>query len=409
MADILDTVGGTGLAVFAGDERIEDAVILRIGGKIYDSWDEISISRSIETLASGFSISMADRWRQTVDVWPLTPGKQLRVNIGDKPVINGFIDTLNASVDETSRSLDISGRSKTADLVDCSAIGTAELKDVTLEDIAKHFATELFGIKVIVETDIGEKFKTWTINQGETVFETLHRAAKVRGVLLLTDTDGNLVITNRASNEAQLPSVSSLQASFDFVAAAASKLGIKSSGVDLIQGENVLSASVDYDLSDRFSDYLVVGQQPGSDEFSGAKANQVEAASKDTGVPRFRPMKTVAESNVDQKAAQKRANWEASLRAARSTDINVRVQGWLEKPGGELWEPNKLVRCEIPFIGIEGTLLIASVTYSKGADGTFTDLKLTRSDAYTPDLEELSDDNQVKSDGLGWLRKLVNK
>ncbi|MBW1784818.1 MAG: hypothetical protein JRL30_29250 [Deltaproteobacteria bacterium] len=404
MVDILDTVGGTGLAIFAGNEKLEDAVILRVDGKIYDSWEDVSISRSMENMSSSFSISMADRWREEADSWPLAPGKLLRVNIGDKPVINGYIDSLEAAIQGGDRSLSIDGRDKTADLIDCSAIGTAELKNVTIEDIARHFATELFGINVVVETDVGEKFKTWTINQGETVFETLQRAARIRGVLLLSNTDGELVITNRASNEAELPSTKSLTATFDFVAAASSKLGIKSTGVDLIQGQNVIDASASYDQSDRYSDYLVVGQAAGDDDFFGAKANQVEAASKDLGINRFRPVKFIAETNVDTKGAQKKANWEASVRAAQSVDISVTVQGWLEKPGGDLWAPNKLVRVEIPFVGIKGTLLISGVTYRKGSSGTFTDISLTRSDAFTPDLAEIP---KQKADELGWLSEAL--
>lgn len=404
MASILDDLASTKINVFSQGDKLSESIILRVGTKVYDAWESIELERSIENVSSGFKVSFSDRWRDSLEEWPLVPGKPLRVNIGDIAVVNGFIDGLSVSVDGDSRKMDITGRDKVSDIIDCSAFGSNELKDVSIEDIAIKYAYELFGIKVIVETDIGENFKVWTTNQGETVFETLQRAAKQRGVMLQSNEDGDLVITNRSSKKAELPSNQNLQASFDFVASAASEAGTDTSEVSLIQGENVLEASANYDLTDRYSDYLIKGQGPSIDGFSGKKANQIEATAKDIGMPRFRPLMIITDGNIDQAGAKKRANWEASTRAAKSMQVSVKVQGWLEKPGGKLWRPNTLCRVEIPFIGIKGTLLISSVLYSKGADGTFTDITLVRSDAFSPDLDEIA--KKGADDGLGWLRKL---
>jgi len=394
---------------FSGLSKIEDPIIVKVNGKIYDSWSEVEIVRSIENVSSGFKISMADKWRESEETWPLQPGKQLRVSVGDIPVINGYIDRLDVSISGGDRKLEVTGRDKTADIVDASAIGTATLKDVSIKDIAEHFATELFGVKVTVNTDIGDNFKIWTIKQGETVFETLQRAARLRGVLLQSDTDGNLVITNRSDGtEAQPPSTKNLLDSFDFVAHLAAKAGTSSSEVSLIQGKNVLAASASFDQTERFSDYLIKGQAPGKDNFNGLKVTQVKATAKDIGMNRFRPLTVIAEGNIDTNAAKRRANWEASTRAAKSTDVQITVQGWLQTPGGKLWEPNNLVTVDVPFIGVKSIMLIAEVTYKKGSDGTFTDISLTRADAFKPDLDVIKK-NKSTDDGLGWLRKAVDR
>lgn len=403
MADVLEGVASVKTETFTQGEKLPDAVTLRIGSKIYDSWESIEIERSMENVSSGFRVSFSDKWRGSLEKWPLTPGSPLRVNIGDKPVINGYIDTLNVGIDGNSRTMEISGRDRVSDIIDCSAIGTNELKDVTIEDIAIKFATELFGLGVIVDTDVGEKFPVWTINQGETVFETLQRAAKQRGVLLQSDSNGDLVITNRSSAEAAKPTAKNLQKTFDFTASLASKAGTNKTSVDLIQGENVLEASASYSTTNRFSNYLVKGQMPSKENFNGKKANQVQATASDLGAGRFRPKVIIADGNIDIEGAKKRANWEASTRAAKSMDITIKVQGWLQKPGGDLWKPNELVRVEVGFIGIKGTLLISNVSYIKDASGTFSVLNLTRADAFSPDLDKIEEKEEEE---LGWLRKL---
>ena len=401
MPNPLDTVKSS-LATFAGLDRLEEAVIVRINNEIYDAWEGISIARSIEHITSGFSISLTDRWRDSKDNWPIKPGEQLKINIGKDPVLNGYIDELNVSVSKDDRTIEAMGRDKTGDIVDCSVVGSVELKNVTIEDIAIKFVKELFGINVIVEAHLGDKFKTWTIEQGETVAETLHRAAKLRGLLIVSDTDGNLVITNRAGvNIADIPSVKFLTKDFDFAALASQKQNIRKATADLLQGFNVLAASARFDNSNRFSDYLVKGQAKGSDNFFGKKVTEIQATAKDLGINRFRPLTILAEGSVDKNTAQLRANWEATNRAADAVEVSITVQGWREQPGGNLWTPNSLVTCNVPFIGVEAELLISDVNYIKNASGTFTEISLTRPDAYNPSTKEVCKDNDPVNT-LGW-------
>jgi prophage tail gpP-like protein len=83
--------------------------------------------------------------------------------------------------------------------------------------------------------------------------------------------------------------------------------------------------------------------------------------------------------------AQKRASWEATVRAARAGRVSVTVQGWTQADG-TLWPVNRLVRVRAPRLAIDADLLIAEATYtlSEGA-GTRTTLALRRRDAFLPE------------------------
>lgn len=398
MPSVIDDVKNK-ISSFAGLDRLEEAVLVRINGEIYESWESIQIDKNIESMTSGFSISMTDRWRDAGSKWPIKPGQQVKINIGSDQVLNGYIDDFEVSISNDERIMTAMGRDKTGDLVDCSIIGTSQLNNVSIQDIADRFAKELFGINVIIDGDIGDKFSTWTINQGESVAENLMRAAKMRGLLLLSDSDGNLVITNRTGKDlSKIPSTKYLQPNFDFTTLIPSKN--KTSSVDLIQGENVLSARARYDNSVRFSDYVVKGQAKGADNFFGKKVTEIQASAKDLGISRFRPLVLIAENAVDQNGAQRRANWEAINRASSAVDAEVSVQGWRQSPNGPLWDINNLVNCEIGFIGINSKMLISGVSYIKDQNGTYCQIRLTRPDAF--DLKsEVKKENDVV-DTLGW-------
>lgn len=393
---------------------LDDAVILRVGTRTYDAWETIDIQRSLDSLSGSFSLRVSDKWRGLEQAWPLKPGEQVRVNVGQDPIFNGYIEKLQADIGFGSRSLSISGREKTGDLID-SSVGffVTDMKDVTVKEIAEKIGVfDTYGIKIVSNTKgDGEPFKTWKIKPGETMFDTLHRAARLRGFLLISNQDGDLVITERGKGgaESQAPSIGSPSAGFDFLSAAQSALSntFVKAGTSLVQGQNVLRARSSLDNSERFQTYIVKGQHKGSDTFFGEEStNKITANSRDLGIKRTRVKVIIADGNVDKATAQKRANWEATIRAARGADVSVVVQGWRQSEGGPLWKPNELVQCEIPFVGVDNEMLIRAVRFSKTSKrGTLTELQLTRPDAYEPkpDIKEEKDPSKMpgwESDGL---------
>ena len=168
MSNPLDKLAKAIMPSLFGDDP--EAVTLRVGTTLYEGYESISISRSIDSLASSFSVNVIDKWREAGELWPFIPGEQIRVNIGEDPVFNGYIDTLGVSITGDDRNFAVTGRSKTADLVDCSVLSKSyaaepdifgrvadnnEFKNQTILDIAKFFCFSrheqiLFRVQIAV-------------------------------------------------------------------------------------------------------------------------------------------------------------------------------------------------------------------------------------------------------------------
>jgi prophage tail gpP-like protein len=344
--------------------------------KQYNGWKSFNITRRLDSLSGSFSIDIHDRFREDGTFWPIKPGDQVEMFIGENKIFVGYVDSLSASASETERSVTISGRDLTGDLVDCVPKQQGELKNLTLEQLCNEICAP-FGIKVqnvVDDAKMNEKFPVWRIKPGETAFETLDRASKQRGVFLIANDYGQLRITRKGRFRA----VS-----------------------EVVQGTNAKTVSATYDNKDRFSEYKVIGQSSGSDTFSGVQVSSPEAKAFDKGVGRFRPTIIIAETNVDQARAQERANWENTLRSANSFAVNARVVGFFQQDG-RLWRVNEIVKVTSGFIGLNRQdLLVRQVSFSKTSEGgTMTTMELTRPDAFNPK-KEIEAEADPQND-LGW-------
>jgi prophage tail gpP-like protein len=344
--------------------QLLSGVVLEGNGLRVKGWESIRVTRSIESISGSFDLGVVNTG--TGRHWPIAEGDACRVLLDGVVVIDGYIDKRDVSASKDSRSLSYSGRDRASDLVDCSAIvdagtvskGKWSFHDVDVFQVAKAIAKP-FGIPVSVQAGLGQlltKNKKVVFQPGDTCFEVISKMAAAAGVLVVSDGAGGIMITRAGSKRAAA----------------------------LIEGVNILTASVTYDASDRFNRILISSQIPGTDEDSG-EATHIEAQAidediRDERVLIIRPDKgySVAESRV-------RADWEARVRAARAEKVTITVQGW-KQPDGTLWPVNAITRVQAPtLIGVDGDMVISSATFGIGGDGTITTLSLVRPDAFTPE------------------------
>lgn len=331
-----------------------DELTLTVNGKQFGGWKEIKVTRSLTAIASGFSVSLTDRWTQEGQPWIIRPGDSATVKIGSDTVIVGYVDALNTSLSASDRTISVSGREKTCDLVDCS-LDQHEFLNVTLEDLAKKTAAP-FGVSVKNLAGVRTRIPSVAVSNGETVHQVLDKYAKKQGVVLTSDGLGTLVMA---------------------------KLGAVSAALVLQEGENLLSCSASFDNRERFSQYIVRGGNNYQDEDVVELQTGAEGRAKDTGVSRFRLKIVNAESPVSRDEAAKRAQWELVTRQAKAWTVSAKVQGW--RAGKALWAPNTLVKIQSPAIGIDAVLLVTDVTFQQTiSGGTTTELKLARKDAFIP-------------------------
>lgn len=329
-------------------------VTMTASGQKVSGWTSVTIHRSVEQVAHEFTLEATnsrldesgtltatglsrESVHATADV--ISTAEVVKLAIDGNTIITGYIDDFEFSYDAQTATVRATGRSKTGDLVDCSAIhGSGVWTNADIVKIASDLC-EPFGISVsafVTNADHLKKFDRFRLDPGETVFEALTRAAEMRGVLLLTDQDGNLTI-ERASTF--------------------------SSGATIALGENILRGTVTRSLRERFSDYLFKGQSGASDEWYGKNVAQISTSVSDDGVLRYRPLVVIGQKQRAKDDLAKRAANERNVRAGRATRYRYTVPEWTTGEDGALWDPNTLARVVDPWCDADTTALVTSVEF----------------------------------------------
>lgn len=327
------------------------ALTVRVGGATFGGWKAATVRTSIETLSGGFTIDASERWPGGETVFG--PGQMVTVAIGDTPVIEGQIDAVACQYDAKSHTVTISGRDRAGDLIDCSADHEpGEWQGVPLLTIARELCRP-FGIPVTLDGDQGKPFEFFRLTEGETVAAALERLCRHRGLLRMSDARGGLLLTRAGTARAP----------------AAIELGV-----------NVLSASAQFDDSQRHSVYVVKGQKAQVDLHAEAQTVSPVARVADKGVKRHRPLIVLAEEPGDEAQYAVRAQWEANMRFGKARRASYTLAGWTA--GGKLWRPNARVPVKDAFAGVEEELVIAGVDYTLDEKGSRVALHVARPAAF---------------------------
>lgn len=327
---------------------------LNVDGYFYGGWKTLRVTRSIEQLAGTFDLSVTERWPGQPNASPIKPGQESLLLLDGDPVITGYVDTLAPDYDSQQHSLHVTGRDKTCDLVDCSAIyKSGQWHNVKVDQLARDLLKP-YGIKVIVEVDVGSAFSSFNIQEGESVFECLDRAARMKALLLTSSPLGDLVITRAGKTRLDC---------------------------ELIEGVNIKAARAEFSWSERFSIYTAKGQgRLGED---GEQSHAAPTARvTDPVVSRHRPLIVLAESHTENVSLKDRVEWERNVRRGRSARGSITVQGW-RRPDGALWMPNMLVAVTSPMLWLNNAeMLIVGCTWTLDERGTNTELAIARPEAF---------------------------
>ena len=331
-------------------------VSLILGDRVHVGWTAATVTRSLETISGRFDLTLSEREPGETTPRVIRAGDRCQVALGNDLVITGWVDEAAVEYDSASHVVSVRGRDTTGDLVDCSAATQpGEWRDARLEEIATALC-QPFGIDVSRETDTGEPFARFRIEEGESVFEAIDRACRFRAVLPQSDGTGGLILGGPSRDRAS---------------------------VRLERGVNILAGSARSSWLSRYSDYSLKGQQAGGlDGFTAEQVAHVSATARDPGVNRYRPLTIIGEQSQAEAEAQARVQWEANVRAARARSAGYTVQGWTEVPDGALWRPGRLVHVVDDWSGLDAELLISATTQSLSASGTLTDLDLVQPDAF---------------------------
>lgn len=332
---------------------------LKVDGVYYGGWKSVRVTRSIEQLAGTFDLEITERWPGQPAASPIRPGQKCQLFLDGEAVVTGYVDTVMIDYDATRHSIRVTGRDKTGDLVDCSVIyKSGQWHNVGLDQLARDL-TQPYAIQVIVEADVGSAFSSFSVQEGESVFECLERAARMKALLLTSNPEGDLVITRAGNHRLD---------------------------AGLVEGGNIKAARGEFSWKDRFSRYTIKGQgRLGADGDSehAAPAALVE----DEIITRYRPLIVLAESHGQNASLRDRAEWERNVRRGRSARGSITVQGW-SRPDGALWQPNTLVPVTSPLLwlgmnGVPAEMLVVGCTWTlDDSGGTLTELAIARPESF---------------------------
>lgn len=333
-----------------------DQLTLTVGGRALAGWEDIAVTLSCEALPNSFTV----RASQKPDAGPnpLAPAANLvnegdacTVALGSDTVITGYVDAVSPGYDAGGHTVQIAGRGKCQDLVDCSAEWKGfQISGTNALDVAQKLAKP-YGLTVTMVGDAGPQVPQFNFGLGETPQEVLELVCRHAGFLYYEDNKGNLVLSRTGSAKA-------------------------ASGFS--EGVNVQAANYTRSANNRYSDYKASAYSVFPSDIFKDDSGIFLGRSKDPNVKRNRKLYIVdsAIGTDIQKYLQQRADWEAARRFGRSRAVRVTVDSWRDSKG-KLWAPNTLAQVALPRLGLAPTeLLIAEVTF-RAAMGTGTTAEVT--------------------------------
>jgi prophage tail gpP-like protein len=325
-----------------------DKVILEAAGNAYEGWQKVRINRSLTAMAGTFDLELTWQFQGDVNAYNdfidgLLTGSECTVDIGKDRLITGYLDDFIPSYDDETITINVTGRDKTADLVDCSVVQpSGQFKNQTLLQIAVIVSAP-FGISVINETDVGATFQRVQVEQGETAGEFLTRLAQQRGVLLTTNGLGQLVITRASKKRGEV----------------ALKLGV-----------NIKAGRGRFSRKQRFSEYIVkaTGGAGWEDDQPLENVGGIKSTVTDQDVKRYRPLIIVNDEVTTAAGASLRGQWERQRAISASNTAEYTLTGWRNPNTGNLYQLNRIVPVTDDIMKINKDMLISNIFYSEDND-----------------------------------------
>lgn len=316
-----------------------------IGGTVYTGFEYAYVMGSVKEAARDFHLKLAEEFGGAQAAAAFQLFAPVKIFEGQDVIFTGYIDKRRPAFQKGSARIDISGRAKGQDAVDCSCIhATGTFTNQTPLQIAQ--ALDKFGIGFSSDTQL-DPVPQYQVQPGASLCREIERLCRDQQVTLSGQADGSIKITKAGANPPR-------------------------QATPLREGQNIKLGSADFDGSNRFSIIYVRGQ---SSSGSGPDNLQIEATATDSTVPRYRPLVFLPDGDTDQGRAATRAVNRRDKAAGEGIRAKITTPGWRDDTG-VLWTPGNKVWVESQFLGLAQDMLIECVEYEQDEDGSLSHLSL---------------------------------
>lgn len=339
----------------------DDTLTLTVGNQVLTGWQRVNVTRPLAAIPASFDLEVTEKYPTQPDI-DIEPGQPCTVKIGNDLVLTGYVDRYAAQISPSMHSIRVSGRSKSEDLVDCSAVfgdinkpGFQTVNGTTLA-IAQQLA-QPYNVTVQSTAGDGVTIPQFNINLGETCWEIIDRITRYSQMLVYDMPDGSVMLA---------------------------KVGTTSMASGFSIGDNIEQGDVTLSMDGRFSQYeghltsiLTFGSE------AGVNTPDVGQIVTDDGVPRFRKRYVISEQFVNGRdIVHDRAVWEMNKRKGQSYQFNVVCDSWRDS-AGKLWSPNFLCPISAAVLKLANkSFIIAAVTYLRDENGQHANLTLMPPEAF---------------------------
>jgi len=332
---------------FRGEPEV---VSVLVGGQRYTAFTRVQVRAAFDEAARSFRLEIAAEMGANTTHATFKTGMPVQIFVGGDLVLDGFIEQKQPSFDADSASIAISGRSKSADLIDSSAIhDTGSFENQTLDEIGNAISDGL-SARFLTEEQL-EQIPGYQLTPGKSVYRTVEELARQQGLTITGTPEGNAKLA---------------------------KAGKERHAGGLFEGRNIKAGSSDHNESNRHSRYIVRGQRPLD---HGVDALEIEAIARDAQVGRNRPVVIIEREDTSKGRAKSRAKNRKDRAAGNGLKARITVPGFRDD-AGKLWTPGHLIWVESPFLDIAQDMLVESVDMGQDSGGSLTALSLVDPRAY---------------------------
>jgi prophage tail gpP-like protein len=331
-----------------------------VNGQRFRDWESVQVHLAEGESNSTFKFSVSEGMPLARDFASvrIRPGEHCTIMLAGQLAISGYVETRQVAYTATQHGVELSGVSKTKALADGAVMHeTMEFKNKTFQQIADEIVKP-FGIKFVPLTALPQKkIERLNVPVGQSAWTTLEELARDRGIILGSDTQGNL--TGR-------------------------KGGAGGGGGDMvIEGKNILEGSERWSLNGGGGPNTSVSQNINNDYRSGPDAAHVPSASADNkikghGTGAYAPNTQIANRTGDKEDMKNLSENESERRGQEQLQVTIVVQGWL-RPSGGLWKPGQNVHVKSPMLIVDEPLKLVTADFTQDSkSGTRTKLELKR-------------------------------